>query len=128
MWLNNRGFSLLESLVAASILAIAVTALLQVFSSNLRSIAYSEDHVRAYLRADEVMKEICLTKDISETTNTIRDPDGTMIFWEIKRVDLDRTKDIPLELFQVTVRVSWKKDLRERVITLTTYKSMTKKV
>lgn len=125
---DNRGFTLLESLVAASILAIAVTSLLQIFSINLRSLVHSEDYVKAYLRAEEVMKEVCLTKDLAETSQIIRDPDGTTVLWELKKVDIERTKDIPLELFEITVRVTWNKDRKERSVNLTTFQAVNKKV
>ncbi|MCX8026911.1 MAG: prepilin-type N-terminal cleavage/methylation domain-containing protein [Thermodesulfovibrionales bacterium] len=128
MWSNNKGFTLLENLIAASILAITVTALLQVFSINLRSLTYSEDYIKAYMRADEVIKDIHLLKDLQESTQAIKDPDGTTILWEARRVDIDRTKDIPVELYEISVKVSWTKGTKERQITLTTFKSTVKKV
>jgi prepilin-type N-terminal cleavage/methylation domain-containing protein len=48
---SNKGFTLLEILVALAILATAVTIIFQLFSAGLRNIAVSEDVVSAAVRA-----------------------------------------------------------------------------
>ncbi len=45
--LQQRGFSLLEVLVAFSILALSMGVLLQIFSGGLRNVGLSEDYARA---------------------------------------------------------------------------------
>ena len=55
---SAHGFTLLEVLVALSILGVAVTVLFQLFSTNLRTIALSGDYVLATVRAEAKMREV----------------------------------------------------------------------
>lgn len=48
---SQRGFSLIEVLVAFMILAISLTVIFRIFSAGLRSTALSEDYARAVLVA-----------------------------------------------------------------------------
>lgn len=49
---RNAGYTLIEVLVAFVILALALTALLNIFAGGVRSVAASTDYVRAALIAD----------------------------------------------------------------------------
>jgi len=48
----EKGFTLIEVLVAVALLGIAVTVVIQLFSANLRAIASSEDYIYASARAE----------------------------------------------------------------------------
>ena len=56
MRLSIKGFTLIEVIVALSILGIAITVILQLFSVNLRAISQSEDYVMALIQADLKMR------------------------------------------------------------------------
>lgn len=55
---GQSGFTLLEVLVAMSILAVAITTMLQLSSQNLRLLRLSGEHQRAVLLADRLTREI----------------------------------------------------------------------
>jgi type II secretion system protein I len=55
---NARGFTLLEVLVALSILSIAVVASIQGFAQGLRLLKLSGDHQEAMLLADQKIREV----------------------------------------------------------------------
>ena len=58
--MNRRGFTLLEMLVATSVMAIAVVGLLSALSSSLRNAGRLTDHDRAALVARRKMDELLL--------------------------------------------------------------------
>ncbi len=63
---ETAGFTLLEVLVALALLGIAVTAILQLFSANLKSISASEEYVAGSLEAQSKMREVLDGTEFSE--------------------------------------------------------------
>ena len=55
---GSAGFTLLEALIAIVILALSLSALLQLYSTGLRGVANIDDHLRARLLAQSVMAEM----------------------------------------------------------------------
>ena len=55
---RERGFTLLEVLVALAILGLAVVAVIQGFAQGLRLLKLSGDHQRAVLVADQKIREV----------------------------------------------------------------------
>lgn len=54
----ERGFTLLEVVVALALLGLAVVAIIQGFAQGLRLLKLSGDHQRAVLLADEKVREV----------------------------------------------------------------------
>lgn len=61
-----QGFSLLEVLVAFTILGIALTVLMQVFSTGLRNITVGEDYTRAVLLAESRLASVGVEEPLQE--------------------------------------------------------------
>ena len=55
---GQRGFTLLEVLVALAILGLGAVALIQLSAQGLRLVKHSDDHQAAVLLADRLAKEI----------------------------------------------------------------------
>lgn len=127
MDLDKKGFTLLEVLIAVSILAIAVTVLIQIFSSNLKSLAYSEDHLNAVIKAEESLRALYLSNDTVEGVSITKTREGIIIRSEVVSVNTDRTKDIPLNMLEITVTTLWQKDKKERSVVLKSYKTVEKR-
>jgi general secretion pathway protein I len=64
--LRQRGFTLLETLVAMMILAVALVIIFQLFSEALNTGHISESHTRAVWHAREKMEELLLYETLSE--------------------------------------------------------------
>lgn len=125
---SKRGFTLLEILVALSILGIAITILLQLFSANLRSLSASEDYVFAVSKAEAKMREILDDKDLSERTWSEITDDGYRMDVSISEGLEDRTENLQVRVFEVTLTVSWAKNMKNKSLTLRTMKVVNKKI
>ncbi|MGH8531419.1 MAG: type IV pilus modification PilV family protein [Gammaproteobacteria bacterium] len=116
-----RGFSLLEVLVAFSILAIALGVLLQIFATALRSSKLGADYTEAVLWAESLLAGVDLeTAPSGEEAGET----GGRYQWT-RRIEpyfpahLDPEK-LPLEAYRVTVRVLWQEAAKRRAVSLIT--------
>ena len=124
----DAGFTLLEVLVALTLLSVALVVILQLFSANLRGIATSEDLAKATMRAEATMRDVLDNEDIEEKSSSETTPDGYRIDVAITSADEKRTENLPLKLLQISLTVHWKDGVKERSLTLKTMKAVTKKV
>ena len=74
--LCNKGFTLLEVLVALAIMAIATTLVMQLFSADLRAIARAGDVTSASVRGDSRIREILAEPSLEEKTWSEETQDG----------------------------------------------------
>lgn len=125
---TNAGFTLLEVLVAMALLSVALVAILQLFSINLRAIATSEDFAKAVMRAEATMRDVLDDDDIAEKSSSETTPDGYRIDVAITNAEEKRTENLPLKLLQISLTVHWKDGVKERALTLKTMKAVTKKI
>lgn len=125
---NARGFTLLEVLVALVLLSVALVAILQLFSINLRGIATSEDFAKAVMRAEATMRDVLDNDDIAEKSSSETTPDGYRVDVAITNAEEKRTENLPLKLLQISLTVHWKDGVKERALTLKTMKAVTKKI
>ena len=105
--MNARGFTLLEVLVALSILSVAVVASIQGFAQGLRLLKLSGDHQSAMLLADQKLREV--TEPVEGREN------GTEGSFEWSRTvtpvpmpELDNiARPTRWRAFEIDVRVRW---------------------
>ncbi|HIJ59321.1 MAG TPA: prepilin-type N-terminal cleavage/methylation domain-containing protein [Nitrospirae bacterium] len=132
MYLINRkdksGFTLLEVMVAVSILAIAVTVIFQIYSTNIKSISLSEKYLNALIVAEEKMNELSLQKEIGDTLNVTKTNDGQIIKSEIIKTLEDRTSDLPVIVYELKVTVYWQEGKNEKSVNLKTLRLVDKTI
>lgn len=125
---NAAGFTLLEVLVALSLLGIAVVAVMQLFSVDLRSISISEDYVSGVLAAQSKMQEVLSEEEITEKTwKGVMDKNYRFEV-SISKSLPERTEELEVRLYDIIVTVSWAQGAKQRSLTLTTQKLVQKKV
>ena len=113
---RQRGFSLLEVLVAFVILALVVTALFRLFSGALVNASAADDYTHAVLVAESVLAEAAATVPLVEATNNGTADDGR-IAWTTQVTaytppgvspDAERVAEtMPNRLFRITAAVSF---------------------
>jgi type II secretion system protein I len=77
----NKGFTLVELLIAMSILSIAILATFGAVSNNLRASNFAQDQVTAYYLADEGIEYIHNLRDTNGIANTQAISTGSSVLW-----------------------------------------------
>jgi len=122
------GFTLLEVLVALSILGIALTIILQLFSANLRALSASEDYVSAVTKAEAKMREVLDDKDLSEKSWSEITDNGYRMDVSINETLKDRTDNLQVRVLEVALTVYWTRNTKNKSLTLRTMKVVNKQV
>jgi general secretion pathway protein I len=104
---TQRGFTLLEVLVAVAILSLAVVTAIQGFAQGLRLLRLAGDHQAATLLADQKLREVVTPQEERQ------EGEEGAFKWErtITRIpapDLRRTVATePWNVYRIAVKVSW---------------------
>jgi general secretion pathway protein I len=123
-----RGFTLLEVLVALVLLSIALVAIFELFSANLRGIAKSDDYSNAVIVAESKMREILDDDNLAERAWQETREDGYRINVVVSSAANDRTTNLQVKLLEINLTVSWIKDSKERTLNLKTLKMVNKQI
>ena len=122
------GFTLLEVLVALVLLSIALVAIFELFSTNMRGIAKSDDYSNAVILGESKMREILDDNNLTEKTWTESTDDGYRIDAVVSSTASDRTENLQIKLLEINLTVSWIKDSKERTLNLKTLKMVKKQI
>lgn len=120
---KSRGFTLLEVLVAFSILALSLGVLFQIFSSGLRNLRVAEAYTTATALAESKLAAIGVEEPFVEGKENGRFDDGFRWRVEVRRYepeDLPTTAISAVQPYEVVVTVSWGERGEERSVSLTT--------
>lgn len=127
---SPEGFTLLEVMVSLAILGIALTCILQLFSGGLDSVKRSGDYTKALLYAKEKMDEVMSSNVLIEGEKSGEFADENYKWYsEIRPLEFQGEgeeiyEDLPLRIYEVTLRVSWLGDGKEKDIEINTLKSL----
>ena len=125
---DRRGFTLLEILVALTLIGVAIVVVMQLFSANLRSLALSDSYVNASVRAEAIMRNVLEDEKFPDSASAGSTEDGYRYETVIEKGYEDRTKDLGVDLFKVKITVRWTDGTRERSLDLNTLKMTEKKI
>lgn len=123
---DARGFSLLEVLVSLAILAIAVTLLLQLFSTDLRAIVRSGDMTSAAMKGDSRIRELLAEPGLAEKSWSEATEDGYRLDIVVQEALPERTDNLPVKLLEVVVTVRWREGMQEKSLRIETLKMVDK--
>ncbi len=123
---NNKGFTLLEILVATALLGIAITVVLQLFSANIRAIGDSSDYVKAATWTEIKMRELLDTAKLEEKTYRETTSNGYTMDVSITETLRERTENLNVRLFEIVLTTHWLKGIKEKSFTLRTLKTVRK--
>lgn len=118
--MDTRGFSLIEVIVSISILALSITAIVQLFSGSLRSISVSDDYTQALLVAREVINNVKTKENLSEEaySEDIDDKYNADVF--VEEIEQEKTESTRYSLFKITVVLNWEMGNKERSFSTST--------
>lgn len=102
---DSRGFTLLEVLIAFTILAVALTALLQTFSSGLHGLGSAEMSTAAVMHARAKMEEVGPLIAIEEGEQQGEFKDGSRWRVVMRAQEQADTDSLPLIPYEVEVTV-----------------------
>lgn len=118
------GFSLLEVLVAFSILAISLGVLLNIFSSGVRMMTLADEYTRASQVAESMLAKVGIEIPVEEGVEQGIDGDGfrwTLSVYpyplQLEELDVESLSMVP---YRVEVRVEWGDGDPVRSVELTT--------
>lgn len=119
---RQNGFSLLEILVAFSILALSLGVLLNIFSTGLRSAMISDEYIHAVAIAESLLAKAGIESTLEQGESHGIEEDKYS--WNIHIepyaddvIDLEKGRITP---YRITVTVDWKEVEEERSIVLNT--------
>ena len=111
-----KGFTLIEVLVAFTILSVSVGALLVAFSGGVRNSVLTRDYTQAVIVAESRMAEAGITHRLTQE-EIIEGQDGDYA-WQKKITPVDKEPSGPWQLYHVTVSVRWTTLNAERLFQL----------
>ena len=125
--LQQRGFSLLEILVAFTILAISVGVILNIFSSGVQAAFLAEEYTIAVQKAESLLAEVGVETDLQDAGSQ-SGGQGEKFQWQVdvspSDLNIEGLDDQTLayQTYLVIVRVFWQAGENEREVVLQTLK------
>ncbi len=110
-----RGFSLLEVLVALVIMALALSAIMQLFASGANRVALSDEYLRAAMHARSQLAAVGSLVPVEEGHHEGRFEDG--FDWAMDLIPMEPPAGMlrrRLRAYQVHVVVEWERGTRRR--------------
>ena len=113
---DNKGFSLLELIIATGVLSVGIIAVLQALSFSARSTGLSCDMIKAVFLAQDKLQEL----ELNEKLNLIKE--------EAKQDEKDNftlkytiNPQPGLNLFRLNLNINWQRGRREQELGINTY-------
>lgn len=132
---EQKGFTLLEILLAIVILGVSLTVIMQQFSAGLRIAYTSKTYTTAISYAKQKLEEFQLQQEIVETEESGSFDDGyswrvTIVPYEDYLEEEGEEEDLfellPLEMYRLDSVVSWMEGDKEKSVVLSTLKTVKK--
>ncbi len=126
---SNKGFTLIEILVAISILAISLVVILQLFSGGLKSSRLSDQYTKGIFHAKEKMEEILLSTEFSE--EEVEGEFGDSYRWRSEIIRIEQEEEeaskLPFDTYNIKVDIFWDEGSKEKNFAISTMKVVEKK-
>jgi len=123
---SQKGFTLIETLVAVMILAISLVVVMQLFSGGLKSNKISNDYLYGIFHAREKMEELLLTNELLPGSYSGNFSDGYQ--WqavidfagELTGETDEKSAKMPVSTMHIDLDIVWKTGIRKKRYNLST--------
>jgi len=120
--ISQKGFSLIETLVAVMVLSISLVVVMQLFSGGLKSNKISNDYLYGIFHAREKMEELLLTDEL--LPGSLNGDFGDGYQWQAV-IDFvgeedDVAEKLPVSTMSIRLDVRWMNGNREKHYLLST--------
>jgi general secretion pathway protein I len=127
--MKNKGFTLIEVLVAVAILGVGLTVLIELFSGGLRLGRASEEYTKAVNYARIKMEEIAVKPTIKEGSEEGEFNETFRWQVEVKKIEIlpiENKPDFkpPAQFFQVQINIIWKSGSKEKSTRIESYRTI----
>ncbi|MFQ5443666.1 MAG: prepilin-type N-terminal cleavage/methylation domain-containing protein [Nitrospinales bacterium] len=124
--LNENGFSLLEVIVALSIMAVGFVTVLQLFSGSIKSVELSDQYLKGISFAHQKMGYLELENfEIEEYSGFFKDDENFTWTLDIEPYESTLNDEIAnINIVQVALNVSWNDADQERNFELVTLRTV----
>ena len=109
---NNRGFTLLEVIIAIAIMGISIVLIMQLFSGGLRLGKISGDYTAAVIHAREKMEEMLIKPEASAGKF------DSKYKWQSEVSSYSTAEKKDSKLLKISVKVSWQENKALELVTL----------
>ncbi len=126
---STSGFTLMEVVVALAILSVGLTVIIELFAGGLRLARTSEEYTKAVSYARIKMEELAVKQKMEQGSEEGKFDETFRWQVGVKKVNvlpIEKNPDlkIPVELFQIQVKVIWKSGSKERSTYVESYRTM----
>jgi general secretion pathway protein I len=123
---NDRGFSLLEVIVAVALLGIGFMTIVQLFSESIRSVSLSDQYLKGTALANLQLSKLEITDFmVDPPAGTFENDENYRweLFWEPYESPLNRVLE-DIRVYKTTLRVSWQDAGKERDLQIVTLRTL----
>ncbi|MFH1458641.1 MAG: prepilin-type N-terminal cleavage/methylation domain-containing protein [Candidatus Omnitrophota bacterium] len=113
---RNKGFSLLELIMAIAILSAGIVVVLQAFSFSAQATALSCDIINAVFLAEDKMQELEFQEAQGSLKEEFTKGGSDRLSWE-RSVILDQD----LDLYKTDIRINWQRQGRKQALEIATF-------
>ncbi|MBF0344284.1 MAG: prepilin-type N-terminal cleavage/methylation domain-containing protein [Nitrospirae bacterium] len=118
--LQKDGFTLIEIMVAITLVAIGITSIVQLFSGSLRLVSSSEGYTKAIVAAQSKLRSVIADSNLREEEYMEKANNVYTYHVSIQQIDKDKTDPLQYDLYSIKVTVKWKSVVNEKSYTLST--------
>jgi len=127
--MRQRGFTLIEIVVALAILGVGLIVIIELFAGGLRLGRTSEEFSKAVSLARMKLEEVSLNPVLQEGSETGEFDKDFRWQVDVKKVDILPVERPPefqplVEFYRVKVDVLWKSGSKERITGIETYRTV----
>jgi len=123
---RQKGFTLLEIMIALVLICLVVVSVIELSSANLRNLAKSDDYVEGSARANDKMRDVLELERIEEKSWTESGDDRFVYDIAIVEIEKERSRALAVKLMQITVKASDMKNRDAKPVTVKTAKMISR--